>query len=68
MKRGEDIDPIPGTKKIEKLEENLKAAEAKLDDEEEAEIRKFVEGNEMDGYRSTPVGGQMTYVDTEEEA
>ncbi|KAK6066336.1 putative aldo/keto reductase [Seiridium cupressi] len=44
LKQGNDILPIPGTKSIKHLKDNLGAAHISLTDEEEAEVRKFVEG------------------------
>jgi aryl-alcohol dehydrogenase-like predicted oxidoreductase len=46
LKQGDDIFPIPGTKQIKYLEQNLEAFNVHLTDEEEAEIRKFVEDME----------------------
>ena len=51
MAQGEDVIPIPGTKKVRYLEENLGALEVKLTGEEEREIRKVVEGAEVHGTR-----------------
>jgi aryl-alcohol dehydrogenase-like predicted oxidoreductase len=51
LAQGDDIIPIPGTKKIKYLEENMKALEIKLTKEEEKEIRKAVEGAEVHGLR-----------------
>ncbi|KAH8879481.1 putative aldo-keto reductase [Thozetella sp. PMI_491] len=49
LKQGEDIVPIPGTKKIEYLEENWGALDVELTDAEDAEIRRFVENAEVGG-------------------
>lgn len=51
MAQGEDVVPIPGTKKLKYLKENLGALEVKVSREEEAEIRKAVEGAEVVGER-----------------
>ncbi|KAE8448943.1 hypothetical protein EG329_008739 [Mollisiaceae sp. DMI_Dod_QoI] len=51
LAQGEDIIPIPGTKKIKYLEENLGALQVKLSKEEEKEIRTLVEGAEVHGER-----------------
>lgn len=51
MAQGEDVIPIPGTKKIKYLEENLKALDVKLEPEEEKEIRSLVENAEVHGGR-----------------
>ena len=68
LKQGNDLIPIPGTKKIKNLEENLGALDVRISDEEEAEIRKFVESAEVLGYRSVPQGEALAYADTKEEA
>ena len=67
LKQGNDIFPIPGTKRIEKLDENWAALQVDLSDDEEAEIRAFVQSNDMAGYRSTPAGMHVAFVDTKEE-
>lgn len=51
MAQGDDIIPIPGTKKIKYLEENLGALNVKLSDAEEKEIRDLVENAEVHGQR-----------------
>ena len=51
MAQGEDIIPIPGTKKIKYLEENLGALGVDLTEEEEREIRKVVDEAEVHGER-----------------
>ena len=51
LAQGPDIIPIPGTKKIKYLEENLAALEVKLTSSENAEIRTAVEGAEVHGLR-----------------
>lgn len=54
MAQGEDIIPIPGTKKIKYLDENVGALKVELTDAENAEIRKAVEGAEIHGGRYPP--------------
>ncbi|KAH8649725.1 NADP-dependent oxidoreductase domain-containing protein [Tricladium varicosporioides] len=54
LKQGEDIIPIPGTKKIKYLEENWESLDVHLTDVEEIEIRKFVESAELVGGRLPP--------------
>lgn len=49
LTQGDDIIPIPGTKKVNYVEENWGALEVELSDEEEAEIRAFVEKAEIAG-------------------
>lgn len=49
----DDFIPIPGTKRIKYLEENVKAVEVQLSKQEEAEIRKAIEsvgGSKGDRY------------------
>lgn len=43
LAQGDDFIPIPGTKRVKYLEENLKAAEVQLSNEEEQSIRKAIE-------------------------
>ncbi|KAK9783794.1 putative Aldo/keto reductase [Seiridium cardinale] len=68
LKQGNDIVPIPGTKSIKYLKDNLAATHIDLADEEEAEIRKFVEGVQVAGERHAPQGSEYDYVDTKVEA
>ena len=68
LKQGDDIIPIPGTKKIKYLEDNWRALNVCLSDEEEAEIRGFVETAGVAG--DVLPGGYNTkakIVDTKEE-
>ena len=51
LAQGPDIIPIPGTKKIKYLEENIAALNVKLTSSEDAEIRKAVENAEVHGLR-----------------
>jgi len=51
LAQGDDIIPIPGTKKIKYLEENLGALDVELTGEEEKEIRHLVENAEVHGSR-----------------
>lgn len=51
VNQGDDIFPIPGTKKINYLEENLGAYEVTLTPEEDKQIRKCVERAEVHGTR-----------------
>lgn len=53
LAQGEDFIPIPGTKRVKYLEENVKAVEVELSKDEEAEIRKAIEsvgGSKGDRY------------------
>lgn len=67
LKQGDDIIPIPGTKKIKYLEENWGALDVDLTDEEEKEIRKFVETAQIAGGRLPPKYMKGILVDTKEE-
>lgn len=64
MRQGDDIIPIPGTKKLKYLEENLGALDVKLSDSEDKEIRDAIEKAEVIGERY-PAGmsGQL-FADT----
>jgi aryl-alcohol dehydrogenase-like predicted oxidoreductase len=67
LKQGDDVIPIPGTKKIKYLEENWGALKVELSDADEKEVRKFVETAELKGYRSIGMAKKLSYVDTKEE-
>ncbi|KAI1076607.1 aldo-keto reductase [Whalleya microplaca] len=43
LAQGDDIIPIPGTKRVKYLEENAQAVNVKLSEEEESKIRKAIE-------------------------
>ncbi|KAL9126848.1 MAG: hypothetical protein Q9217_004175 [Psora testacea] len=64
LKQGEDIFPIPGTKKVKYLEENLGALNVSLTDEEQKEIRVAVDAAETWGDRYPGVMNKMVFVDT----
>lgn len=64
LAQGDDIIPIPGTKKIKYLEENLGALDIKLTSEEEKEFRKFVEAVEVHGTRYPEAMVGHLYADT----
>jgi aryl-alcohol dehydrogenase-like predicted oxidoreductase len=68
MKQGDDIIPIPGTKKMKYLEDNWGALDVMLSDEDEADIRKFVETAEVAGGNLPPAFKHFEYRDTAEEA
>jgi aryl-alcohol dehydrogenase-like predicted oxidoreductase len=68
LKQGGDMIPIPGTRKIEYLEDNWGALSVNLTDKEETEIRMFVENADIAG-GALPAGyGNAKIVDTAEEA
>lgn len=54
LSQGTDIFPIPGTKKIKYLEENMGALQIKLSTAENKEIREAIERVEMSGDRYPP--------------
>ncbi|KAI1344223.1 putative aldo/keto reductase [Xylariaceae sp. FL0016] len=68
LKQGNDIIPIPGTKKLKYLEENWGALKVELSDVEEKEIRGFLEDSKVQGIRM-PEGALETnsYIDTRPE-
>jgi aryl-alcohol dehydrogenase-like predicted oxidoreductase len=63
MAQGEEIVPIPGTKKIKYLEENLGALDVTLTEDEVAEIRAHVEKVEVVGHRG-PLSFLPEFTDT----
>ncbi|KAJ8058436.1 hypothetical protein OCU04_012625 [Sclerotinia nivalis] len=64
LAQGDDIFPIPGTKKIKYLEENLGALKLELSVEEEAEIRKLVDAAEVHGGRYPDAMKDLSFADT----
>lgn len=64
MAEGEDIFPIPGTKKVSRLEENLGALEVVLSKEEVKEIRSVVDTAEVYGARYPIASAAMVFKDT----
>ncbi|KAL9047034.1 MAG: hypothetical protein Q9214_000289 [Letrouitia sp. 1 TL-2023] len=64
LKQGEDIIPIPGTKKIKYLEENLGALDVVVSDEENDEIRKAVKEVEVVGERYPMGMASALFADT----
>ena len=51
MSQGEDIFPIPGTTKIDRVKENIEALNVKLTEKEEKELRKAINETEVFGER-----------------
>jgi aryl-alcohol dehydrogenase-like predicted oxidoreductase len=64
MAQGEDIFPIPGTTKLERLKENLGAFDVKLSTDEDKEIRKASDAAEVSGSRYPENFMQACYADT----
>ena len=66
LRQGDDIFPIPGTKRVAYLEQNWAALDVKLSDEDVAEIRAFLEGAEIAGSAMPPGFEKYGYVNTRE--
>ncbi|KAL9580671.1 MAG: hypothetical protein Q9212_004359 [Teloschistes hypoglaucus] len=64
MKQGEDIIPIPGTKKLKNLEENLASLDVSLTEEEDGEIRAMVDKAETSGDRYPGIMNKYNFMDT----
>lgn len=64
LAQGDDIIPIPGTKKARRLEENWRALSLNLSEQDVQELRTFAEANEVSGYRSTEQGKAIAYTNT----
>lgn len=64
LAQGDDIIPIPGTKKIKYLEENWAALEVKLTDEEKAEVRRVVDEAQVHGERYPALFTRALFGDT----
>lgn len=64
MKQGEDIFPIPGTKKIRYLEENMGAYDVTLTPDEDKQIREAIECAEVHGTRVAEVLMGGLFMDT----
>ncbi|KIW34449.1 uncharacterized protein PV07_01227 [Cladophialophora immunda] len=66
LKQGPEVIPIPGTKKIEYLEENWDSLKVMLTDAEEKEIRRLAES--VKGERSIDIGPAHAFANTVEES
>jgi len=64
LAQDELVIPIPGTKKIKYLEENIGALNVKLSSEELATIRNAIEGAEVHGTRYPEAMGGSLFADT----
>lgn len=64
MAQGDDIIPIPGTKKIKYLEENMGALNVKLTPEEVKGVRGLVEAAEVHGDRYPSAAMGSLFADT----
>lgn len=67
LKQGDDIIPIPGTKRIRYLEENWGSLKVELTDEEEAEMRRLIKDTGVAGGRLPNWAGEGKLGDTREE-
>lgn len=68
LKQGDDIIPIPGTKKIQYLEENWGSLDVKLTENDEAEIRGFLDAAVVAGGSYPDAYKHMAFVTTKEES
>jgi len=64
LEQGDDIIPIPGTKRIKYLEENMKALDVKLTSEEVQDIRAEISKVEVAGDRYPAFFQQYSFADT----
>ncbi|KAF3034248.1 hypothetical protein E8E12_005293 [Didymella heteroderae] len=64
MAQGDDIFPIPGTTKVNRLKENLGSLEVRLSKDEEQQIRKACEEADVSGERYAPQLMAQCYADT----
>lgn len=64
LNQGPDILPIPGTKKVKYLEENLASLKISLTREEDQEIRKAIEAADIKGDRYPPNMVRLNFADT----
>jgi aryl-alcohol dehydrogenase-like predicted oxidoreductase len=67
LEQGEDVIPIPGTTKVDRLVENLGSLDVKLSKQEEKKIRSAIEGAEVRGTRYAEAFMKVCYADTPEE-
>ncbi|KAI8949864.1 putative aldo/keto reductase [Xylaria longipes] len=67
LKQGDDIFPIPGTKKIKYLEENWGALKVQLTNEDEKIVRKFLENADIAGERVGEESKGSCFIETREE-
>ncbi len=59
LHRGEDVIPIPGTRRVARLEENVAAADLQLTSDEIARLDAAFPAGAASGERSTPQGMQL---------
>ena len=66
MAQGEDIIPIPGTKKIKYLDDNWGALGVQISPEDDKAVRAAIESATITGHRYSPASAAATYMDTPE--
>ncbi|KAI1098223.1 putative aldo-keto reductase, partial [Jackrogersella minutella] len=66
LKQGDDVFPIPGTKRVKFLEENWGALDVALSDDEEREIRAFSDTNKVSGSTVPPAFESHIFGETKE--
>jgi len=64
LAQGDDIIPIPGTKKVKYLEENVGALNVKLTKDEVKEVRDLIEATEVHGSRYPDAMMSALFADT----
>ncbi|KAJ4357830.1 uncharacterized protein N0V89_002406 [Didymosphaeria variabile] len=64
LAQGEDVFPIPGTQRLERLKENVDALKVTLSKEEEQELRKVMNAADVAGNRYMDSYMSLTYADT----
>ena len=64
LAEGDDIFPIPGTTRVEKLIENIDSFKVKLSPDELKQFRKYVDDAEVHGTRYPPIRLNQLFADT----
>lgn len=64
LAQGDNVLPIPGTTRIKYLEDNIEASTLDLNSSEAAEVRSFLEQNNVQGYHSIEQAKSFSYTDT----
>lgn len=64
MAQGDDIFPIPGTTKVERLKENLGSLSVELSPDEEKEVRSACNAAEVAGGRYPEIFSVSCFADT----
>ncbi|KAJ3286197.1 hypothetical protein HK104_009147 [Borealophlyctis nickersoniae] len=62
LKQGEDFIPIPGTKRVKYLEENIGSAAVTVTDQDDAQIREIIKSIGVSGDRYTEAGMKLVNV------